>query len=66
MSQSKKINSWKEFLKAVEQMRECQKEYSKSNSPSALNAAKMYESVLDNCIKIKRFEWEQQKQPELA
>jgi hypothetical protein len=61
-----KINSWKDFFIAVEQMRECQKTYFKQKSPSALNASKMCESVVDNCIKLKREEWEQQKQPELT
>jgi len=59
MSDPVKINSWKDFLLAVERMRECQKEYFRTRSPAALNASKMQEAVVDNCIKIKRFEWEQ-------
>jgi len=31
---------WQGFLTAVEQMRECQKEYFRTRSPSALAAAK--------------------------
>ena len=59
------INSWKDFFIAVEQMRECQKVYFIKKNEAALQAARMCESVVDNCIKIKRSEWEQQKQPEL-
>ena len=70
MSYPSKINSWKDFLIAVERMRECQKEYFRTKSSSALNASKMQEAVVDNCIKLKRAEWANPvcapKQPELV
>jgi len=59
------ISSWKEFFVAVEQMRECQKEYFKTKGPSALNAAKKCEAEVDAVIKQKRAEWERQAQPEI-
>jgi len=60
------ISSWKEFFTAVEQMRECQKEYSRTKGLSAGYAAKRCESVVDACIEQKRAEWEREKQPELT
>jgi len=60
------ISSWKEFLIAVEEMRDAQKEYFITRSPSSLNLAKKHESVVDKCIKQKRSEWANKLQPELA
>jgi len=51
------IYSLKDFLIAVEKMRECQKEYFRTRTPSSLAAAKKYEAVVDVCIKKKRSEW---------
>ncbi|MDR0583584.1 MAG: hypothetical protein LBG57_04455 [Treponema sp.] len=59
------INSWKDFFIAVEQMRECQKVYFLSKSPSALAAAKKCEKAVDDCIKQRRSEQDRQSQPEL-
>jgi hypothetical protein len=59
------ISSWKEFFIAVEQMRECQKEYFRTNAPSALTASKRCESAVDAVINQKRSEWAQEKQPTL-
>ena len=59
------ITSWKEFFKAVEKMRECQKDYSRTKGFSAFCIAKNSEAVVDACIKEKRAEWEREKQPEL-
>jgi hypothetical protein len=59
------ISSWKEFFTAVEQMRECQKEYFRSRSHSALTASKKFEGTVDACIKEKRAEWARKSQPEL-
>jgi len=60
------IASWKEFFTAVEQMRECQKEYKRTQSLSAGYAAQKCESAVDAVIKQKRAEWAQQSQPELT
>jgi len=60
------IKSWKEFFVAVEQMRECQKEYFRRKTSASLMAAKMCEKQVDTCIKEKRAEWTRQLQPELA
>jgi len=60
------ISSWKEFFIAVEQMRECQKEYFRTRAPSALTASKMCETQVDAVIKEKRAEWARQLQPELV
>jgi hypothetical protein len=60
------ISSWKEFFTAVEQMRECQKEYSRTNGLSAGYAARKCEKTVDDCIEQKRAEWEREKQPELT
>jgi hypothetical protein len=59
------ITSWKDFFIAVEQMRECQKEFYRTNSPSALMARKRCEQTVDNCIIEKRAEWQSQIQKEL-
>ena len=59
------IASWKDFFIAVEQMRECQKVYFLSKSPSALHTAKKCEAEVDACIREKREEWARQAQPEL-
>ena len=59
------IASWKEFFIAVEQMRECQKEYFRTRGHPALLASKKCEAEVDNAIKQKRAEWARQKQPEL-
>jgi hypothetical protein len=59
------IASWKEFFTAVEQMRECQKAYARTKSPSAHNAAKRCEAAVDACIKEKRAGWAREKQPKL-
>lgn len=58
------IKSWKEFLIAVEQMRECQKVYFQTKSPSALHASKKCEMAVDAVIEQKRAEWAKQSQPE--
>ena len=60
-----KITSWKSFFIAVEQMREIQKLYFRTRSPSAHSAAEKCEAVVDACIKEKRDEWARQLQPEL-
>jgi excinuclease UvrABC nuclease subunit len=59
------IASWKDFFVAVEQMRQCQKEYSRTNGPCARLAAKKCEAAVDACIEEKRAEWARQIQPEL-
>ena len=59
------ITSWKEFLIAVEQMRECQKVYSRTNSPTARHTAQKCEAEVDACIQEKREEWARQQQPEM-
>jgi len=51
--------SWKEFFIAVEQMRECQKEHSRTNSLSSSYAASKCEKVVDAAISKKRAEWAQ-------
>lgn len=51
------IASWKEFFVAVEQMRECQKEYFRTNELTALYAAKKCEKEVDAAINKKRAEW---------
>jgi hypothetical protein len=58
------IASWKEFFIAVEQMRECQKEYARTNRPSARLIAIKCENAVDACIQEKREEWARQLQPE--
>ena len=60
------IASWKDFLIAVEQMRECQKEYSRTNGISAGYAVNRCEKAVDETIKKKRDEWARAKQPELT
>jgi hypothetical protein len=60
-----KVTSWEDFFKAVEQMRNCQKEYYRTRSPAALNASKRYETAIDAFIKAKHTELARQKQPEL-
>ena len=60
------INSWKEFFIAVEQMRECQKAYLRTKSPSANHLAEKCEKEVDAVIKQKRAEWAQKTQPELG
>jgi hypothetical protein len=57
------IASWKGFFIAVEQMRECQKVYFLTRSPSALAAAKKCEKTVDGCIAQKRAEWAEKEQP---
>ena len=59
------IASWKDFFVAVEQMRECQKEYSRTRGPAAHAASKKCEAAVDACIEERRAEWAQEKQPEL-
>ena len=59
------IASWKDFFIAVEQMRECQKEYSKTKGLSAGYAANRCEKVVDAAIKKKRDDWAREMQPEL-
>jgi hypothetical protein len=56
-------NMWNGFFPAVEKMRECQKEYIRTNTPSAKNAAKKYEMQVYAFIRIRRAELEQKKQP---
>jgi hypothetical protein len=58
------INSWKDFVLAVEQMRECQREYFHTKGYGALAAAKKGEAAVDACIKKKRDEWDANEQPE--
>ena len=60
------IASWKDFLIAVEQMRECQKEYVLRPSIGAFQAAKKCEAIVDEVIKQKRAEWAKKEQPELT
>jgi len=60
------ISSWKEFFIAVEQMRECQKEYFRTKSLLALAASKKCEAQVDMVIKEKRSKWAKQLQPELV
>jgi hypothetical protein len=60
------ITSWKDFFIAVEQMRECQREYFRTKSPAALGASKKCEAAVDACIKKKRDEWARREQPELS
>ena len=59
------IASWKEFFIAVEQMRECQKEYFRTKGHAAFFAARKCEAAVDASIKEKRAEWARQIQPEL-
>jgi hypothetical protein len=59
------ITSWKEFLTAVEEMREAQKVYFLSKSRTALLAAKKREAAVDECIEQKRAERARQSQPNL-
>jgi hypothetical protein len=59
------IASWKEFFIAVEQMRQCQREYSRTKAPGAFMAAKKCEAAVDACVEEKRSEWERKTQPEL-
>jgi hypothetical protein len=60
------ISSWKDFLLAVDKMRQCQKDYARTKSPAAHNAAKKREAEVDACIKQKRETWAALKQPELS
>ena len=55
------IDSWKKFFAAVEQMRECQKEYFRTKRPSALAASKKCEAAVDAVIKERRAAWGQQE-----
>jgi hypothetical protein len=65
------IASWKDFLVAVEEMRQCQKTYFLTKTSASLIAAKKREAVVDACIEKKYAEWDQrekrgrEKQPEL-
>ena len=59
------ITSWTEFFNAVEQMRECQKEYARTKGISAGYAASKCEKAVDDVIKEKRDQWAREKQPEL-
>jgi hypothetical protein len=59
------IASWKDFFVAVEQMRQCQREYARTKNPSAHNASKRCEAAVDACIEEKRAGWAREKQPEL-
>jgi len=54
-----------DFFTAVEQMRECQKEYFRTRSPSALAAAKKRERAADKIIAEKRAERAREIQTEL-
>ena len=54
-----------DFLLLVAQMRELQKRYFRTRSPSALKAAKNCEAAVDALIENKRAEWALEKQPEL-
>ena len=56
-------DSWEEFLIAVKQMRDCQKEYSLTGGPISHNEAKRCEEKVDAFIRKKRAEWESQLQP---
>jgi hypothetical protein len=58
------IRTLKDFVLAVEQMRQCQREYFLTKGYGALAAAKKCEAVVDACIKKKHAEWEAQGQPE--
>jgi hypothetical protein len=60
------IDTWAQFFDAVEAMRVCQKEYSRTNSPVARSAAERHEVRIDECIERKRKEWAARKQPELT
>ena len=57
--------TWKEFFIAVEQMRECQREYFRTKTMAAFAAAKTCESAVDDAIQQKRDEWARERQPEL-
>ena len=59
------IASWKDFFLAVEQMRECQREYFRTKTMAAFAAAKTCESAVDDAIKQKRDEWARERPPEL-
>jgi len=53
------------FLTAVDQMRECQKAYFRTRSPSSLAAAKKCERAVDAIIKQARAEKAREIQTEL-
>ena len=60
------ITTWLEFFNAVEQMRECQKEHSRTNSLGAGYAAKKCEKAVDDGINYIRAKMAREKQPELT
>ena len=57
--------SWKEFFIAVEQMRECQKEYIRTKTFAAHKAVVLCELTVDAGIKYIREKWERESRPEL-
>jgi len=59
------IATWKEFLIAVEKMRESQKAYANSNSFGDKAAVIKHEKTVDDAIKLKRQKWAQEAQPEI-
>jgi len=57
--------SWQDFMTAVDQMRECQKAFSRAGSPSAHALVKRCERAVDRIIAEKRAELAREIQPEL-
>jgi len=60
------IRGWRGFFDAVERMRELQKIYRRTKSPSSHAAAKKCEAEVDKVIKAKRAEWSRGATPSLS
>jgi len=58
------IRDWRGFLEAVERMRELQKIYRRTRSPSSHASAKRCEAEVDAVIRAKRAEWDRLASPE--
>ena len=52
------IKGWRGFFDAVERMREMQKIYRRTRTPSSHASAKMCEAEVDAVIKARRREWD--------
>jgi hypothetical protein len=56
-----RVTSWKEYVLAVSQMRECQRQYFRTRSQTALGFAKAWEAAVDEATGRKIAEWVEKK-----
>jgi len=60
------IKSWRGFLEAVERMRELQKVYRRTKTPSSHASARRCEAEVDAVIRAKRAEWDKAANPDIT